>query len=278
MNNPSWLIEKYIFDENLDTFKSVFNKYNVKYKVFEYFPFMDINCSSLFKDDETVIFYGSLNLARELRKHAKWIPGVWGNLHNLKCTTYYNHLGQFLLNDNYIMLPYGELLRNKEFLFKTIGVNGCLFVRPDSGFKAFTGGVIYESSYEADVKQLGFYDVDCSNIVIVSSPKNIYEEYRMICIDKQIVTGCMYKLNRKEHYSKDVPSEVFEYASKIANTWQPDNCFTVDVCRTDDGYKLVEINSFSSSGFYSCDIEQIVVNANKMALKEVEDYRNETLL
>lgn len=272
MNAVNWLIEKYIFDENLDTFKAVFNKHNIKYKVFEYFPFMDINCSSLFKDDEIVIFYGSLNLARELRKHAKWIPGVWGNLHNLKCTTYYNHYGEYLLNNDYVMLPYGELLRKKEFLFNVVGENDCLFVRPDSGFKTFTGTVIRRDSYEADVKQLGFYDVDCSNIVIVSKPKNIYEEYRMICVDKQIVTGCMYKLNKKEHYSKEVPQEVFDYASKVADTWQPDNCFTIDVCRTDDGYKLVEVNSFSSSGFYQCDIEQIVVNANKMALKEVKDY------
>jgi hypothetical protein len=42
MSNVKWLVEKYIFDENLDKFKSVFNKHNIKYKVFEYFPFMDI--------------------------------------------------------------------------------------------------------------------------------------------------------------------------------------------------------------------------------------------
>lgn len=272
MNNPSWLIEKYIFDENVNKFKDVFKKLNIKYKIFEYHPFMEIDCSSLFNDDDCVIFYGSLNLARDLRKKSKWVPGVWGDLNKLKCTTYYNYLGEFLLNSDYIMLPYGELLRRKEFLFNNVGNNDALFIRPDSGFKTFTGTVIYKNSYEADVKQLGFYDVDAANIVIVSEPKNIYEEYRMICVDKQIVTGCMYKLNRKEHYSTSIPEEVFEFATKIANKWQPDNCFTIDVCKTDDGYKLVEINSFSSSGFYVCDIEKIVTAATEMAIKEFKEF------
>ena len=128
MNNPSWLIEKYIFDENVNKFKDVFKKLNVKYKIFEYHPFMEIDCSSLFNDDDCVIFYGSLNLARDLRKKSKWVPGVWGDLNKLKCTTYYNYLGEFLLNSDYIMLPYGELLRRKEFLFKKCTIRDYILI------------------------------------------------------------------------------------------------------------------------------------------------------
>ena len=46
------------------------------------------------------------------------------------------------------MLPYGELKRKKDYLFKLFGDNDFIFVRPDSGFKTFTGDVVNYNNYE----------------------------------------------------------------------------------------------------------------------------------
>ena len=40
--------------------------------------------------------------------------------------------------------------------------------------------------------------------------------------------------------------------------WAPDPIFVVDVCATDDGPRLLELNSFSCSDLYGCDFEPIV--------------------
>lgn len=270
--NPVWLIEKYIFDENVDRFKSVFSKYSINYKLMEYFPFMDFNPDEVFSPDKLVIFYGSLNFASKIKNKAKWIPGVWGNLNKLKCSCYYNYYGNYLLNDDYIMLPYGELKRKKNYLFKLFGDNDFIFVRPDSGFKTFTGDVVNYNNYEKEVDFLGFYDVDASNIVVISSPKNIEEEYRFICINKKIVTGCTYKINKEKNEIASFPKEAEQFAQEVANTWQPESCFTIDIAKHEGKYKLLEINSFSSSGFYQCDVEKIVLAANEMAIKEFNEY------
>jgi len=272
--NVNWLIEKYIFDENLTYFKRIFKEHNINYKIIEYFPFMEFNPDDYFSSDEKVIFYGSLNLSRDILKKSKWIPGVWCNLNALKCSNYYNYYGKYLLNKDYIMLPYGEMYRQKEFLFKNLGINNSLFVRPDDGFKSFTGQVISYENYEIDVKQLGFYDVDASNIVIVSSPKNIKKEIRFICIDGQIVTGSINKLDGKpfEIPFSNYESDALIFAQNVVKEWQPELCFTLDVALYENEYKLLEINSFSCSGFYQCDIEKIVLAANKAAIKEYNSY------
>lgn len=270
--SPNWIIEKYIFDENLDKFQSIFKKHNINYKVVEYFPFMDFNPDDYFGPDEIVIFYGSLNFASLINKKAKWIPGVWGNLSDLKCSNYYNHFGEYLLNSDYIMLPYGELHRRKDFLFNLFGVDDCIFIRPDDGFKTFTGTTVKLDNYQKEVDYLGFYDVDKSNIVIVSSPKKIDAEYRFICIDGKIVTGSTYKTYGEKNEISEYPIEARDFAQKIASVWQPEMCFTIDVALSSSSYHLLEINSFSSSGFYCCDIESIVLAANEAAIKDYFSY------
>lgn len=271
--NVNWLIEKYIFDENITYFQKTFKKHNINYKIIEYFPFMEFNPNDYFGPDEIVIFYGSLNLARDIVKKSKWIPGTWCNLQALKCSNYYNYYGKYLLNNNYIMLPYGELYRQKEFLFQNFGINNSLFIRPDDGFKSFTGQVISHENYEIDVKQLGFYDVDASNIVIVSSPKNIEKEMRFICVDGKIVAGSTYKIKGKPFEIQSHDKEAVAFAENVVKDWQPELCFVLDVALYENEYKLLEINSFSCSGYYQCDIENIVLAANQAAIKEYNSYK-----
>ena len=271
---PKWVLEKNIFQENIEAFKEAIVAQGMEYKVVTYAPFEGPQCLGVYDPKDCVVFYGSLNLAKQVQKHTQWVPGAWCNLPQFECVYYYPKLSQFLLNDRYIMLPYGELLRQKDFLYETLGNSGCLFIRPSSGFKLFTGTVVHVDKYEREVECFGLYDVEPHKVVVVSEPQNLLEEWRLVIADQRCVTGSLYKNAGKIVHSPEVPQEVIDYGNLVAGTWQPDPVFVLDVCRLKSGeLKLIEINSFSSSGLYVCDKAKIVEAASAMAVKEWGEYQ-----
>lgn len=272
---PKWLLEQDTFEENIDSLKEAIIECGFGYKTVDFRPFggSDKDILNLFLPEDCIICYGSLGLSKMVSQKAKWVPGVWCNLEHFECTHYYNHFGKHLLNDHYIMLPYGEMLRQKQFLLDTLAEDGCLFVRPSSGFKLFSGTLIKAETYEKDVEYLGFYDVEPDRIVVVSNPKNIGREWRLIVVDKVVVSSSQYKNNGLVKLEEGCPKRVEKYGNELAQIWQPDLAFTLDICEMKDGeLKLVEINSFSSSGFYVAPKKPIVMAAAELALKEWKEY------
>lgn len=270
--NVKWLIELETFRENEKALKSILQRKGMEFKTIAYTPAMSDDVPYLFKATDCVVVYSSLQLLKHVQRECQWIPGAYGNLAHMECTYYYPRLGQFLLNNRYTMLPYGEMLRQKDFLIQTHGVRNCLFVRPSSGFKLFAGQVISGDTYERDVEQLGFYDVEPEKIVCVSEPRNIALEWRLVVVNGKVVTGSQYKEYDALECKPGMPDEVLRYGNEIAKVWQPDTCWTLDVCQLANGeLKLLEIGSFSGAGLYDCDLEIVVDKVSEAALKEWED-------
>ena len=192
---------------------------------------------------------------------------------NYLCTSYYPKLSQFLLNAPYIMLPYGELIARKEFLFDTLGNNGCLFVRPNGGSKSFTGKVMEYDRFDRDVELAGFYDVSHNELVVVAEPKNITHEWRFIATKHGgIISESLYGKQ------KDCKHEEMLFARKLAievcYLYLPDTAWSIDICRLYDGsYRLIEIGCFSCSGLYENDLNQIVRNVSFEAIEEWKEYK-----
>ena len=47
--------------------------------------------------------------------------------------------------------------------------------------------------------------------------------------------------------------------------WRPDPIFMLDICESGGRLWLVELNSFSSSWLYQCDLGRIVAEASELA-------------
>ena len=266
---PIWLFEKDVFEEGIDETINAVVDQGMKYKIAQYIPMDGGSYADLFPSKECVIFYGSLNLGRRLKREAPWVPGVYCDLPKFECTYYYPRLNKFLLNRDCIMLPFGLLLQSKENLFKWVGNNNSVFIRPSNGYKTFTGKVCNYETFEKDVEFLSFYNVTPETIAIVAEPRNIKVEWRLIVIDSKVVACSTYKENRRKVVKQCSPMDVFEFAKNVVECWQPESAWVLDVCRTDDGeLHLVEINSFSCSGLYACDKAAIVKAASELALRE----------
>ena len=270
--NPRWILEEFAFYEEERQIKAEIEKQGMVCEIVDRRTSMSLEETES-KSKECVILYGSLDFCRKMqRNNSWWVPGNYCNLKNYECISYYPPLAQYLLNENYVMLPYGELLRRKEFLYNTLGEDDCVFIRPNSGNKTFTGKLVKKEYFEKDVDNFNFYGIESSGLCIVASPKNITHEWRFICVNKKVVTGSLYSLNGVSSLSLNSDQLAMDLAQKVAMSYEPDSVWAIDICKTKAGeYKLLEIGCFSSAGLYACDLEILIREVSANAKKEYLD-------
>jgi hypothetical protein len=265
----NWLLQRGIFDENLLKICKIINNQGMRYEVIDHNEF-EFN---QFKDDDCVIFYGSIEMMQKIQKKKKWVPGGWCNFKNFKCTSYYPYLGDYLLNRNYIILPLYEMIKQKDFICN-IFQSDKLFIKSNNGTKEIEGQVISKNNLNFNSFDLEFqYFNDISLLMIISSLKKIEKEWRLVIANKKVITGSQYKTNYELEVSNDCPQEVIDFGNEIAKEWQPDNLFTMDICKSSGKLKLLEINSFSCAGLYDCKLDVVINEASKLAIEEWKEYQ-----
>lgn len=278
---PLWIIEdKHFINDHVDILKKTIAEQGMCIECVKYIPFSSgiesINdIDKIAKDhDSCVIFCGSLNLAHVLRGIPHWRPGAWCHQDNFDCDIYYAHLGRFLLNDDYLMLPLSELARRKTEVYDLFDALN-IFIRPSAGNKTFRGQAIYFGDFDQKIEEL---DVPPETLVVVARALKITREWRLIVSKKmqgkgaEIVTGCQYRENFEHHELPKVPARVMDFARSIFDDaeWLPDPIFVADIGESGDGLGLIEINSFSCSGWYCSCISSIVKRATQLALEQKE--------
>lgn len=213
------------------------------------------------------VAYGSLAFTQAVRK--KYItPGAYCTLEKYACTRYYPKMAPLLLNRSYVMLPYGELVRRKDFLFDSLDPfrTDTLFVRPDSGGKQFHGQLVPRDGYEEAVKKMAFYEVPDHELVVIATPQRLRAEWRFVVADKRVLPAGQ---QQPTPGGSECPLEALALAGKAAQLYEPDKVWTVDVGLTEEGdYKVVEIGSFSAAGLYAPDLTEIVRVVSKIAALE----------
>lgn len=273
--NVHWLLEKDVFSENLEPMKAAITGQGFDLKIHDYTPMQSSRTYlDLYKYGECVVFYGTLGFGKQIAREASWVPGVYCNLAKLECSHYYAHLGEYLLNERYIMMPYADLKRRKEFVFDTLGIQGTVFVRPSSGSKLFHGQLLEIENFDKQYEKLNFYDFSSDALVVLAEPVNLDAEWRLVVCDKKIIAASQYRMQDfMPKIMDNCPEDVREFGQKIAEgEFQPDPAWVLDIARTRDGrLRLIEINSFSCSGLYACDKEAVVREVSKVALKEWQE-------
>jgi hypothetical protein len=268
-----WLIDGDLFegyrDELVATIRDQGHLVKIIHAPSPPFRWDDVGCSyrATFPADACVVAHGDIELVTRIRQERRWTPGAFCTVENFFCSSYACQYGKYLLNRDYVMLPFGELDRRKEFLFETFGRDGRIFVRPDSPLKLFTGQVASRETFAADLEYMGFYEFPPSSIVLVSSPRTIVAEWRFVVARGRVVAGCTYKRDGQLEYLPEYDERAFELAVTIAAIdYEPDPVWVMDLCKTDDAaYHLLEIGGFSFSDLYACNKRDIVAAASMVA-------------
>lgn len=266
-----WLLERDTFDEeNLNEIIGALDKRKLEHKVIRYRPFTT-EIKKYYKDNECVMVYGSINLVKQVQR-TSWIPGSFCNFQAFKCSTYYSYLGKYLLNQTFVITPLAELVRRVDFFFNRFAIDGCIFVRPNNSDKEFNGQVIDIDDFPEKTELIQHFNSP-STLVVVAEPRIIEEEFRFFARnDGTIITGSKYQEKNKS-VREDFDNDALEFAKKIAKEkFRPDPIYSIDVCRTPEGLYLLELGGFSCAGFYTCNIDTLIVAANEEAAKEYHEY------
>ena len=280
-----WLLEKDIFEENLERLQESILNIGDTFSIFNYIPFgggietkfniPELN-GSIYNNDP-IFAYGSLQAIKYFQK-SNFSVVCFCNLPQFECSFYYPRFGNFLFQKNYCFLPYGEINRRKNWLFNTFGNEGQIFCRPNDGFKTFTGQLLSRESWIKDYELIGFYDVSPETLCIVSEPQNIVEECRIVigCEydgPQRIITGSVYKIDGKIldqniEVKDNHPSWKFVESVLASVNYSPDPFWVIDVAKTrSEEWKVLEVGSMSCCGLYECNLDLIV--------KSISDYHKE---
>jgi hypothetical protein len=240
----------------------------MKCRVVKYLPALappkDIAGSESLPVDACVIFRGTLPLMRHIHASRRWRPGGWCSLQNLACSTYYAHFGPFLLNREYTLLPIAEAVRLADNLFVRYAGGGQVFVRPDSVDKSFTGTLTDRASFTDKFFGATF---DPATLVLVARAKKVTREWRLIVANDKVIAGSQYLNAGVREEVPWCPDEVLRFAAAVLDgvAWRPAPMFIMDICDSEDGLRLLELNSFGCSGHYLADVRAVVDAASELA-------------
>jgi hypothetical protein len=274
---PKWLLQTDIFEENLELLCDEIKRQGMNYSIYDHKHFDDgKEVIGQYEEGDCVIVYGSLQMGQVFKRNSTFIPGVYCDLPKYDCTYYYPYFGNELINSNYVMLPFGELKRRKGFILSILGVDGCVFIRPNSGFKNFTGTVVHQNNWDKDIDWLGSYDVTHDTLVIVSTPRKIEREWRFVVVDDKIVSGSQYR-NASGCKLDEPDKDAERYAQHILDKipYRPERVWCLDICETAQGFHVLEVGCFGCAGLYVADKEPIVREVSRVALEEWKEYNED---
>lgn len=206
---------------------------------------------------QTVLFHGALGTAVALRE-TTWAPRIFCDVGGLHSSAYYPRYEAFRLNQVYEVLPAKQAVAEKARIFKRFGAQ--VFVRPDSPLKEFSGRVLDRAGFSMAGLDHGFYFDDPDLPVLLAPTQVLGAEWRFVVAGDQVVAASGYSAEAgRQVGSAEVDPAALALAQEIAVAVPgPEALYVLDLVHTAQGYRLLELNSFSCSDLYACDPTRVV--------------------
>ncbi len=288
-----WILQNNIFNESAyDTLVETLRRFDIPFSEYKVVPLagiivpLDFDTRIAVDDSYTdpalaalqgpVICMGSYSMRHSAKKYG-WTPGVFDLMEVGSFDQCMKHWAQFMLNGDSVVVP-----------FKDAGWPSGeeRFIRPTNDSKYFPGKLMEGDNFAHWQKQVCELGADDGSLlsgdteIQVARPKKIFAEYRCWVVDDEIVTISMYKLGQRviyENFDGGRGRLVKQFAERVLRAkdnkeamillptlygWKPARAFCLDVCETEDGWKVVEIGSINACGFYAANMTSLVMALN----------------
>lgn len=203
-----------------------------------------------------IMVMGALKLAR-IAQERGWWPGSFLN-DNFDYRVEMQHWPNRMLNADARFSTFADVPEPpKEW-------RGMFFIRPVHDNKAFNGRAMSWKQFQewrhevVDEGKRDGYILDGNTEVMTAQATNLYQEYRIWVVDGKVVTGSLYKLDRRPHFLAQVDEDVLRFAQETVDIWGPADCFVLDVARTSNGLSIIEAGNINSAGFYEANMGLLV--------------------
>jgi hypothetical protein len=224
----------------------------LQYEIVKFRPFID---EVDFKTDrKDVWFFGGYTMTTTAEKYG-FKPGCMIN-ENHDFLVYSQYYKDSLLNHDAIILDFGDPIPDGDDW-------DLFFARPTKDAKLFTAAVYDRAEWTKYINATFANEtvdlIKGQTKVVISSPKNIYQEIRCWVVGGKVVTISQYKLGSKViQLNLDHDNDAMVFAQEMVDIYQPARAFVMDICRCDDGFKIVEINCINGAGFYDMNPEKLL--------------------
>lgn len=255
-----WIIQDNLYNERgYIRFIEALDRLDQEYTTVKVVPFAHELIPDVdFGPSEKIIVMGSDSLIKAAQRK-NWWPGAFTN-NNFNHNAWVKAHGCEMLNCDALTAKF----RNVQ------PPASPFFIRPLHDFKIFAGTVVTPENFlswqEKAIAYGGTSEVFdfLETEVVVSSVKDIQQEYRFFVVNSQIVAYSSYKIGTRVIPSMDVDKDVHWYVIGIIQTWEPDYAYVIDIAKTPDGFKIIEYNCINASGFYAADCQSIVSSLSRL--------------
>lgn len=251
-----YIVQKNLFrEEGHAKLISSLEKFDLSYELVDVKPFIEeVEFETERKD---VFVFGSLKLGRLSKKYL-WNPGALIT-ENHDYEVYSKFYKDNLLNYDSRIVNFGD-----DFKWKY----DQHFIRPCLDSKSFTGKVYEKPEWDDFKKRMLMYPEDTTlrenTQIQVAVPKRITQEIRCWVVNGKIITQSTYRRGSFLVYDNIVDDDALEFAQRMVDLYQLCETFVIDVCLTDNGWKIVECGSTSCAGFYDADMQKLVMALEDM--------------
>lgn len=228
------------------------------------------------KEDGPIFVHGPTSITTRVYRNKNWIPSSFHNIEIYKCSNYYSYFNKYLTQKEYCFLNLSELIRRKDWVYKTFAKDDHVFIRPDYGEKAFNGELVAIENFQNFIDFNDLNSLNKTSLCVVSKPETIKQEYRLIILDKKVVSGSLYKDNRNVILENldNLPNKnrIVEFAEKsleeIDDSFPP--IFVLDIAFDGEDYSVLEFGCISCAGYYESNRHEIIKAINLASIKEYE--------
>jgi hypothetical protein len=269
----AFLIQDQIWEENQNILTDVLKQKNIPCFIHPFTAFDQYIIESL--NSSAIFCYGSIEWIRQIQRCRDERLKTIYNLPNYDCAIYYyKRFAPFLFNKTHKFLSWNHLKSNFSSILEKYGGN--IFVRPSSGCKTISAGVLNAFLFSECLETFNT-SLKNGDFVLIDAVKHIDFEWRTIIKDRKCITGCQYKSfdasTQKLGFdpAPDLPDRVKIKAEEIVSQihWSPDPIYVLDLVESNGEISVMEINALSTSGWYDCDISIMVDAILATKFKEV---------
>src|SRR5262249_28269409 len=147
--------------------------------------------------------------------------------------------------------------------FSILGEDDEVFARPTGCHKLFVGRLISRDAFPSALAPTRY---DPATLVVIAAPRQIGLEWRLVVSGDRIIAGSRYAEGRSRAIAPGCPDKVRDFAAAmlVEVSWRPDPIFMLDICEAAGRLWLVELNGFSTSWLYDCDLTAVVAEASAL--------------
>lgn len=171
INDVQWVVQSNLNSVGADLIEKACRELDIKYTPVQIIPFSD----TLPDYDKSIpaIFYGSTTMMRLVRGEG----GLFLN-DNFTMEKYFENWSKCVLNSGAVIRTLYDAIHHSAF----IPLEGDVFIRPNDDSKCFSGQIInlkVMADWLEKVQQSDSEELTMDTRVIISSPKQIEEEWRL---------------------------------------------------------------------------------------------------